>query len=76
MSIQTLPTIGNNLLFLGNDGIYKLKQGYLGEGTENIEKIDEILGGDLNLNNVATKSLFDKALSALFFGYRKIRGLR
>lgn len=31
---------------------------------------------DLNLNNVATKSLFDKALSALFFGYRKIRGLR
>lgn len=31
---------------------------------------------DINLNNVATKSLFDKALSALFFGYRKIRRLR
>jgi len=49
---RTVKSIGNNLLFLGNDGIYKLKQGYLGEGTENIEKIDEILGGDLNLNNV------------------------
>ena len=49
---RTIKAIGNNLLFLGSDGIYKLKQGYLGEGTENVEKIDTILGGDLNLNNV------------------------
>ena len=49
---RTIKSIGNNLLFLGSDGIYKLKQGYLGEGTENVEKIDDILGGDLNLNNV------------------------
>lgn len=49
---RTIRPVGNNLLFLGNDGIYRLKQGYLGEGTENIEKIDEVLGGDLNLNNV------------------------
>lgn len=49
---RTVKTVANNLLFLGNDGIYKLKQGYLGEGTENIEKIDEALDGELNLNNV------------------------
>ena len=49
---RTIRSVGNNLLFLGSDGIYKLKQGYLGEGTENVEKIDEILDGDLNLNNV------------------------
>ena len=49
---RTIRSIGNNLYFLGNDGIYKLKQGYLGEGTENVEKIDDILNGALNLNNV------------------------
>lgn len=49
---RTIRSIGNNLLFLGSDGIYKLKQGYLGDGTENVEKIDDIINGDLNLNNV------------------------
>lgn len=49
---RTIRPIGNNLLFLGSDGIYKLKQGYLGEGTENIEKIDDVIEGELNLNNV------------------------
>lgn len=49
---RTIRSIGNNLLFLGSDGIYKLKQGYLGEGTENVEKIDDIIDGELNLNNV------------------------
>ena len=49
---RTIRSIGNNLYFLGNDGIYKLKQGYLGEGTENVEKIDDVLNGELNLNNV------------------------
>ena len=49
---RTVKNVGNNLVFLGNDGLYKLKQGYLGEGTENIEKIDEMLSGELNLNNV------------------------
>lgn len=49
---RTIRSVGNNLLFLGNDGIYKLKQGYIGEGTENVEKIDDIIDGDLNLNNV------------------------
>ena len=49
---RTVRAIGSNLLFLGNDGIYQLKQGYLGEGTENVEKIDILLGNDLTLNNV------------------------
>lgn len=49
---RTIRSIGNNLLFLSSDGIYKLKQGYLGEGTENVEKVDDIINGDLNLNNV------------------------
>ena len=49
---RTVRAIGSNLLFLGNDGIYQLKQGYLGEGTENVEKIDLLLGNELTLNNV------------------------
>lgn len=49
---RTIKSVGNNLLFLGNDGIYKLKQGYLGEGTENVEKVDVVLNNTLNLTNV------------------------
>ena len=49
---RTVRAVGSNLLFLGNDGIYKLKQGYLGEGTENVEKVDAVLGNELNLTNV------------------------
>lgn len=49
----TVNAIGNNLYFLGNDGIYRLKQGYLGEGTENVEKIDYVLDNELNLSNVS-----------------------
>lgn len=49
---NTVRAVGNNLFFLGNDGIYKLKQGYLGEGTENVERIDTLIGGELNLSNV------------------------
>ena len=48
----TVKAVGNNLLFLGSDGIYRLKQGYLGEGTENVEKIDAVLNNELNMNNV------------------------
>lgn len=49
---RTIKPVNNNLLFLGSDGIYKLKQGYLGEGTENVEKVDDILNGELTLDNV------------------------
>lgn len=49
---RTIKAIGNNLFFLGNDGIYRLKQGYLGEGTENVEKLDDVLNDELNLTNV------------------------
>ena len=49
---NTVKAVGSNLLFLGNDGIYKLKQGYLGEGTENVEKIDIALGNELSVSNV------------------------
>lgn len=49
---NTVRAVGNNLIFLGNDGLYQLKQGYLGEGTENVEKIDLLLNNELNINNV------------------------
>ena len=49
---KTVRALGNNLFFLGNDGIYKLKQGYIGEGTENVEKVDIVLNNELNLTNV------------------------
>lgn len=49
---NTIRAVGNNLFFLGSDGIYTLKQGYLGEGTENVEKVDVLLGDELNSSNV------------------------
>lgn len=49
---STIRAVGNNLFFLGSDGIYTLKQGYLGEGTENVEKVDVLLGDELNSSNV------------------------
>lgn len=48
---HSVCAVGNNLLFVGNDGVYKLKQGYLGEGTENVEKIDNVLNGEINMSN-------------------------
>ena len=48
----TVKAVGNNVLFLGSDGLYKLKQGYIGEGTENVEKIDTLINGELNQSNV------------------------
>ena len=50
---RTIKQVNNNLLFVGIDGVYKLKQGYLGEGTENVEKIDNQLGNIINSNNVS-----------------------
>ena len=49
---DTIQQVNNNLLFLNIDGLYKLKQGYIGEGTENVEKIDDVLGNELSSNNV------------------------
>ena len=37
---KTIRQIQNYLYFLSYNGIYVLKQGYLGEGTENVEQID------------------------------------
>ena len=49
---HTVRAVGNNLLFMGSDGLYQLKQGYIGEGTENVEKIDVVLNNELNMTNV------------------------
>lgn len=49
---DTIQQVNNNLLFLNIDGLYRLKQGYVGEGTENVEKIDDVLGNELSSNNV------------------------
>lgn len=37
---KTIRQIQNYIYFLSYNGIYVLKQGYLGEGTENVEQID------------------------------------
>ena len=49
---NTIRLVNNNLYFVGNDGLYQLKQGYLGEGTENVEKIDIAMPGVLNSRTV------------------------
>ena len=49
---DTIQQVNNSLLFLNIDGLYRLKQGYIGEGTENVEKIDDVLGNELSSNNV------------------------
>lgn len=48
----TVRLVNNNLFFVGNDGLYQLKQGYLGEGTENVEKIDIMMPDVINSKNV------------------------
>lgn len=49
---KTVKQVNNSLFFLNIDGLYRLKQGYVGEGTENVEKIDDILGNEINSDNV------------------------
>lgn len=49
---NTIKQIENNLVFLANDGLYMLKQGYIGEGTENVVRIDENIDGDYDVNKV------------------------
>lgn len=49
---RSVKQVNNNLYFIGNDGLYMLKQGYLGEGTENVEKLDKNINEVLNYLNV------------------------
>ena len=49
---KTVKQVNNSLFFLNIDGLYRLKQGYVGEGTENVEKIDDVLGNEVNSDNV------------------------
>lgn len=37
---NSIKQVQNSLYFLSDNGLYMLKQGYLGEGTENVEQID------------------------------------
>lgn len=37
---KTIRQIQNYIYFISYNGIYRLKQGYLGEGTENVEQVD------------------------------------
>lgn len=49
---NTIKQIQNNLVFLSDNGLYMLKQGYIGEGTENVVQIDNNIVGDYNPKNV------------------------
>lgn len=49
---NTIRQIENNLVFLSNNGLYLLKQGYTGEGTENIQQIDLSIIGDYDKDKV------------------------
>ena len=40
---DTIKQVENYLYFLSYDGLYILKQGYLGEGTENVEQVDLVI---------------------------------
>ena len=40
---KTIKQVENYLYFLSYNGLYMLKQGYLGEGTENVEQIDLVI---------------------------------
>lgn len=49
---NTVKQVENNLLFLSNNGIYRLKQGYTGEGTENVDQIDITVLGDYDKTKI------------------------
>jgi len=49
---NSIRQIENNLVFLSKNGLYMLKQGYTGEGTENIQQIDLGILGDYPKDDV------------------------
>lgn len=49
---HTIRQIQNTLYFVSEEGLFKLKQGYTGEGTENVEQIDISIKGDYDPSNV------------------------
>lgn len=63
---QTIKQVNNNLLFVANDGLYKLKQGYTGEGTENVEKIDLDYGEGINTNTIKQAFVLNNSYIMLF----------
>lgn len=49
---KTIRQIQNYIYFLSYNGIYILKQGYLGEGTENVEQVDLPIYNSYNPNSM------------------------
>ena len=49
---KTIRQIQNYIYFLSYNGIYMLKQGYLGEGTENVEQVDLSIFNSYNPNTM------------------------
>ena len=49
---HTIKQIQNYLYFMSDNGIYMLKQGYVGEGTENVQQIDLPIYQSYNTDNI------------------------
>ncbi len=49
---HTVKQIENYLYFLSDNGMYALKQGYIGEGTENVQQMDLSIYGSYNPEKV------------------------
>lgn len=49
---HTIKQIQNYLYFMSDNGIYMLKQGYVGEGTENVQQLDLPIYQSYNTDNI------------------------
>lgn len=56
---NTIKQVQNNLFFISDGGLYRLKQGYTGEGTENVEQIDITIEGDYDITDIKNAVVFD-----------------
>lgn len=49
---HTVKQVENLLYFISDNGLYTLKQGYVGEGTENVVQVDNAIYGSYNPDNI------------------------
>jgi hypothetical protein len=57
---NTVRNVGNELLFLSRDGLYKLKSSAFQDNLENVEKIDKVIVDDVQISEFVDSLLYDE----------------
>ena len=57
---NTVRNVGNELIFLSRDGLYKLKSSAFQDNLENVEKIDKVIADDVQISEFVDSLLYDE----------------